>query len=323
MSEHIQQSIKIPNELGNKRFDQVAAQLFPDFSRARLQSWIQDGSLTVDGEIRRSKDKLIGGELLKIDVITQAEGEWLPEEMEIDIVYEDDHIMIINKPMNMVVHPAAGNLTGTLLNGLLHHCPSLQSIPRAGIVHRLDKDTTGLMVVAKTLQAQNSIVEQLQSRQMGREYEAIVQGTMTGGGSVKEPMARHAKDRTRMAVHPTGKDAITHYRVLEGFPSFTHVRVKLETGRTHQIRVHMAHIKHPLAGDKTYGGKVKLPKGVSNQLREVLRDFPRQALHAKRIELHHPDTNRIVHWEVPLPDDFQKLVDALKYDAEQSDEVIY
>ena len=323
MSEHIQQSIKVPNELGNKRFDQVAAQLFPDFSRARLQSWIKEGNLTVDGDTRKAKEKLVGGELLEISVVTQAEGEWLPEEMDIPIVYEDDHIIIINKPMNMVVHPAAGNLTGTLLNGLLHHCPELQNIPRAGIVHRLDKDTTGLMVVAKTLQAQNNIVEQLQSREMGREYEAVVQGTMTGGGSVKEPMARHPKDRTKMAVHPTGKDAITHYRVLEKFPSFTHVRVKLETGRTHQIRVHMAHIQHPLAGDQTYGGKVRLPKGVSNQLRDVLREFPRQALHAKRLELHHPDSGRLVHWEVSLPDDFQGLLETLRLDAELSDEVDY
>jgi len=323
MSEHIQQSIKVPNELGNKRFDQIAAQLFPDFSRARLQAWIRDGVLTVDGETRKPKDKLVGDELLEINVVTQAEGEWLPEVMDLDVVYEDDHIMIINKPMNMVVHPAAGNLTGTLLNGLLHHCPGLQDIPRAGIVHRLDKDTTGLMVVAKTLKAQNHIVNQLQTREMGREYEAIVQGTMTGGGSVKEPMARHPKDRTKMAVHPTGKDAITHYRILDKFPCHTHVRVKLETGRTHQIRVHMAHIKHPLAGDQTYGGRVRLPKGVSTVLRDVLRDFPRQALHAKRLELHHPDTEELMSWEVPLPDDFTELLAALKYDLEQSDDVEY
>ena len=323
MSEHIQQSIKVPNELGNKRFDQIAAQLFPDFSRARLQAWIRDGVLTVDGETRKPKDKLVGDELLEINVVTQAEGEWLPEVMDLDVVYEDDHIMIINKPMNMVVHPAAGNLTGTLLNGLLHHCPGLQDIPRAGIVHRLDKDTTGLMVVAKTLKAQNHIVNQLQTREMGREYEAIVQGTMTGGGSVKEPMARHPKDRTKMAVHPTGKDAITHYRILDKFPCHTHVRVKLETGRTHQIRVHMAHIKHPLAGDQTYGGRVRLPKGVSTVLRDVLRDFPRQALHAKRLELHHPETEELMSWEVPLPEDFIELLAALKYDLEQSDDVEY
>jgi 23S rRNA pseudouridine1911/1915/1917 synthase len=323
MSEHIKQSIKVPNELGNKRFDQIAAQLFPDFSRARLQAWIRDGTLTVDGQTRKIRDKLVGAELLEIDVITQAEGEWLPEIMDLDIVYEDDHILVVNKPMNLVVHPAAGNLTGTLLNGLLHYCPELVNIPRAGIVHRLDKDTTGLMVVAKTLQAQNHIVTQLQTREMGREYEAIIQGTITGGGSVKEPMARHAKDRTKMAVHPTGKDAVTHYRLLERFPCHTHVRVKLETGRTHQIRVHMAHIKHPLAGDQTYGGRVKLPKGVSAILREALRDFPRQALHAKQIKLIHPHTGRPMQWEVDLPEDFDDLLAALKYDSEHSDDVEY
>jgi 23S rRNA pseudouridine1911/1915/1917 synthase len=316
MSEQIQHSIKVPNELGNKRFDQIAAQLFPDYSRARLKTWIVDGNLTVDGEMRKPKEKLVGGEMLTIDVVMQAEGEWLPEKIDFPIVFEDEHILVINKPMNLVVHPAAGNHTGTLLNGLLYHCPELQNIPRAGIVHRLDKDTTGLMVVAKTLQAQNHLVEQLQSREMGREYEAVLQGTLTGGGTVKEPIARHMKDRTKMAVHPTGKEAITHYRILSQFPTHTHVRVKLETGRTHQIRVHMAHIQHPLVGDATYGGRVRLPKGVSHELREVLRDFPRQALHAKKLELHHPATNKLVSWEVDLPEDFEELLDELRYDAE-------
>ena len=323
MSEQIQHSITVPEELGNTRFDQIAANLFPDFSRARLQTWIKDGQLLVDGEQRKPKEKLVGGETLTLDVVLQAEGEWLPEAMDIPIVYEDEHIIIINKPMNLVVHPAAGNLTGTLLNGLLHHCPELQNIPRAGIVHRLDKDTTGLMVVTKTLQAQNHIVEQLQSREMGREYEAVVQGTLTGGGTVKEPIARHAKDRTKMTVHPTGKDAITHYRILEHFPNHTHVRVKLETGRTHQIRVHMAHIQHPLVGDGTYGGRVRLPKGVSHELREVLRQFPRQALHAKRLELHHPETDELMHWEVDLPEDFVALLDELKMEAKFSEDTNY
>lgn len=323
MPEHIQQSVKVPDELGNKRFDQVAAQLFPDFSRARLQSWIKDGQLTVDGAIRKAKDKLIGGELLAIEVTLQAEGEWLPEAMDLPIVFEDEHILVINKPMNLVVHPAAGNHSGTLLNGLLHHCPSLETIPRAGIVHRLDKDTTGLMVVAKTLQAQHHLVAQLQSREMGREYEAVVQGTMTGGGKVVEPIARHVKDRTKMAVHPTGKEAITHYRVIKQYPAHTHVRVKLETGRTHQIRVHMAHIQHPLVGDATYGGKVRFPKGLSQELREVLRQFPRQALHAVHLELHHPASNDLMQWDVPLPDDFEALLDELNYDAEQHHDESY
>lgn len=323
MSEHIQQSLKVPDELGNKRFDHIAAQVFPDFSRARLQSWIKEGKLTVDGEIRKAKEKLVGGEELKLDVVTQAEGEWLPEPIDFPIVFEDEHILVINKPMDLVVHPAAGNLTGTLLNGLLHHCPDLINIPRAGIVHRLDKDTTGLMVVAKTLQAQNHLVEQLQSREMGREYEAVVQGVLTGGGTVSEPIARHLKDRTKMAVHPTGKEAVTHYRVLEKFPTHTYVRVKLETGRTHQIRVHMAHIQHPLVGDPTYGGKVRLPKGVSHEMRDVLREFPRQALHARKLTLMHPNTNKSMSWEVPLPDDFEELLDELRYDADTHGGVDY
>jgi 23S rRNA pseudouridine1911/1915/1917 synthase len=323
MSEQIQKTIRIPNELGNKRFDQIAALLFPDFSRSRLKTWIMDGQLTADGKTFSPRAKLVGGEMMVLDVTLQAEGEWLPEEMDLDIVFEDDHIIVVNKPMGLVVHPAAGNYSGTLLNGLLHHCPSLENVPRAGIVHRLDKDTTGLMVVAKTLQAQHHIVEQLQSREMGREYEAVAQGTMTGGGTVKEPIARHDKDRTKMSVHPTGKDAITHYRILEKFPSHTHLRIKLETGRTHQIRVHMSHIQHPLVGDATYGGRVRLPKGVSVELRDVLRKFPRQALHAKHIELYHPATNEIVEWEVPLPADFQELLEELKYDAEQAEDTEY
>jgi len=316
MSEQIELSQKVPDELGNKRFDQIAAQLFPDFSRARLQAWIKQGDLTVDGEPRKAKEKLIGGEILALDVVTQAEGEWLPEPIDFPVVFEDEHIMVINKPMDLVVHPAAGNLTGTLLNGLLHYCPELRNVPRAGIVHRLDKDTTGLMVVAKTLQAQNHLVEQLQSREMGREYDAVTQGVLTGGGTINEPIARHLKDRTKMAVHPTGKEAVTHYRILEKFPTHTYIRVKLETGRTHQIRVHMAHIQHPLVGDPTYGGKVRLPKGVSHELREVLRDFPRQALHAKKLSLIHPSTQQPMSWEVELPDDFEELLDELRYDAE-------
>jgi 23S rRNA pseudouridine1911/1915/1917 synthase len=320
MSEQIQMSIEVPPELGNKRLDQVAAELFPDYSRAKLQSWIKDGQLLVDGAALKPKDKLIGGETLSLEVEIQAEGEWIAQEMELPIVYEDEHILVINKPADLVVHPAAGNPDGTLLNGLLFQCPELRNIPRAGIVHRLDKDTTGLMVVAKTLQAQNHIVDQLQSREMGREYEAIVQGVLTGGGKVEEPIARHQKDRMKMAVHPTGKEAITHYRVKEKFPAHTHLRLKLETGRTHQIRVHMAHLQHPIIGDPLYGGRVRLPKGVSHELREVLRAFPRQALHAKHLELYHPATEELMDWEVDLPDDMYMLLDELKYDAGIQDE---
>jgi len=320
MSEQIQMSIEVPPELGNKRLDQIAAELFPDFSRAKLQSWIKDGQLLVDGKAMKPKDKLIGGEQLSIEVKLEAEGEWEAQKMDLPIVYEDEHILVLNKPADLVVHPAAGNQDGTLLNGLLYHCPELRNIPRAGIVHRLDKDTTGLMVVAKTLQAQNHLVEQLQSREMGREYEAVVQGTLTGGGKVSEPIGRHPKDRLKMAVHPSGKEAITHYRVVEHFAAHTHLRLKLETGRTHQIRVHMSHIQHPIVGDPLYGGRVRLPKGVGPELRAVLRDFNRQALHAKHLELYHPATDELMDWEVDLPDDMYMLLDELRFDASQQDD---
>ncbi len=323
MSEQIQQSVVVPPELGNKRFDQVAAELFPDFSRARLQSWIKDGQLTSDGQVLKPKEKLIGGEQLVLDVRLAAEGDWVPEAMELPIIFEDEHIIVLNKPADLVVHPGAGNPDGTLLNGLLHHCPALENVPRAGIVHRLDKDTTGLMVVAKTLQAQNHLVDQLQSREMGREYEAVVLGTMTGGGKVEEPIGRHQKDRLKMAVHPTGKEAITHYRVMERFPAHTHLRLKLETGRTHQIRVHMSHLQHPIVGDPLYGGRVRLPKGVSAELRDILRAYPRQALHAKHLELYHPATDELMDWEVELPDDMIELLEELRFDAEQSENTEY
>jgi len=239
----------------------------------------------------------------------------------LDIAYEDDHILVINKPAGLVVHPAAGNYTGTLLNGLLHHVPSNESIPRAGIVHRLDKDTTGLMVVAKSLEAHNALIQQLQARSVHREYQAITQGVMTGGGTVDEPMARHPQARTKMAVvsdnggKSGGKDAITHYRVIERFPNHTHIRVKLETGRTHQIRVHMAHIGYSLVGDMVYGGRLKLPKGATAELHDMLRNFKRQALHAGKLGLIHPVSEEYMEWQVPPPEDFNLLLEMLKKDA--------
>ncbi|MAE21126.1 MAG: 23S rRNA pseudouridine(1911/1915/1917) synthase RluD, partial [Pseudomonas sp.] len=270
MSTQISHSAEVPYEEGNKRLDQVAARLFPDYSRSRLQQWIKDGHLTVNGAVMRGRDKLVGGETLTLTAELEAEGNWEPEDIPLDIVYEDDDILVLNKPTNLVVHPAAGNYTGTLLNGLLHHCRELENIPRAGIVHRLDKDTTGLMVVAKTLQAQTHLVAQLQDRSMGREYEAVVQGQMISGGTVDEPIARHGTQRTKMAVSPMGKEAVTHYRLLHKFPSHTYIRCKLETGRTHQIRVHMSHIGHPLVGDATYAARTRLKKGVGAELRELL-----------------------------------------------------
>ena len=319
MSSRITESIQVPFDMGNKRLDQVAAQLFPDYSRSRLQQWIKDGQLTVDGTVKRGRDKLVGGEALVLDAELVAEGDWQPQPIPLDIVFEDEHILVINKQANLVVHPAAGNPDGTLLNGLIHHSPHLAEIPRAGIVHRLDKDTTGLMVVAKTLQAQASLVEQLQDRSMGREYEAVVQGHMTGGGKVDEPIGRHGTQRTRMAVSPTGKDAVTHYRVLHKFPSHTYIRCKLETGRTHQIRVHLSHIGYPLVGDATYAARTRLVKGIGPQLRDLLQNFGRQALHAKALGLIHPVTQEWMEWEVELPEDFISLLECLDEDAHGTD----
>lgn len=317
MSDQINQVVEVPHELGNKRLDQVAAQLFPDFSRSRLQQWIKEGQLTVDGDSWRGRDKLVGGETLALVTTLQAEGDWQAEDIPLDILYEDEHIIVLNKQAGLVVHPAAGNHTGTLLNGLLHHAPELKNIPRAGIVHRLDKDTTGLMVVAKTLQAQGHLVAQLQDRSMGREYEAVVQGVMTGGGTVKEPISRHGTQRTKMAVNPLGKEAVTHYRVLHKFPTHTYIRCKLETGRTHQIRVHMSHIAHPLVGDSTYAGRTRLTKGVTPELRDALQNFPRQALHARQLGLIHPASEEYCEWQVELPEDFEQLLEVLAFDEEE------
>ncbi|WP_271271846.1 23S rRNA pseudouridine(1911/1915/1917) synthase RluD [Aliamphritea hakodatensis] len=316
MTEQVQLSATVPDGLIGKRLDQAVADLFPDYSRSRLQNWIKDGSLRVDGKSWRIRDKVFGGEEIVIDAQLDVIDSFVPREMPLDIIFEDEHIMIINKPAGLVVHPAAGHWDDTLLNGLLHYNPDMAQVPRAGIVHRLDMDTTGLMVVAKTIQAQTDLVAQLQERTMGREYEAIVNNVMTGGGTVDEPLGRHSRNRQMMAVVGLGKEAVTHYRVLDKFRTHTHIRLKLETGRTHQIRVHMAYINYPLIGDQMYGGRFRLPKGISPELQQNLRDFKRQALHAKRLELFHPATGELMSWEVDLPEDIQTLLANLKDDTQ-------
>lgn len=316
MSNMIQLAAEVPFDLGGQRLDQVAAQLFSDHSRSRLAGWIKDGRLKVDGAVLRPRDIVHAGSRLELDVELEAQGEWVAQDIELDIVYEDDHILVIDKPTGLVVHPAAGHQDGTLLNALLHHVPHLANVPRAGIVHRLDKDTTGLMVVAKTLEAHTNLVAQLQARSVSRIYEAIVTGVIVAGGTVDAPIGRHGVQRQKMAVIETGKVAISHYRVLERFRAHTHTRVKLETGRTHQIRVHMTHIGHPLVGDPTYGGRFRIPPGASPTLVESLRDFPRQALHARFLELDHPATGVRMKWESPLPDDFTWLLSLLRQDNE-------
>ncbi|ETI60334.1 23S rRNA pseudouridine(1911/1915/1917) synthase RluD [Marinomonas profundimaris] len=319
MAERIVKEAQVPFDLGGNRFDQIATELFGDYSRSRIQSWIKEGVLRVDGKATKAKEKLFGGETVSLDIVIEAQEDHEAQEMALDIVYEDDDIIIVNKPAGLVVHPAVGNRDGTLMNAILHHAPETAHIPRAGIVHRLDKETTGLMVVAKTLIAQTDLVSQLQERSMGREYEAISIGVMTGGGEVDEPIGRHPHNRQKQAVEPVhGKDAVTHYRLVERFKNHTHIRLKLETGRTHQIRVHMAFIQYPLVGDPQYGGRLKMPKACSPELQDQLRNFRRQALHAKRLELAHPVTGEWMEWEVDLPEDMKQLLDALRTDMLES-----
>ncbi len=305
------------------RLDQIAAEIFDEFSRARLQQWIKSGQLIVDGSSRKPKDKLIGGETLELSVVLEPEERWLAQDIALDCVYSDEHIIVINKPADLVVHPGAGVPDGTLLNALLYHYPELASLPRAGIVHRLDKQTSGLMVVARSLLAHTSLVQQLQGRSLGREYEAIVMGELTGGGRVDKPIGRHPNNRIKMAVlekNASAKEAITHYRLLKRFPRYTHVACKLETGRTHQIRVHMAHIKHPLVGDPVYLGRQQWLAGTSARLKSVLGSFSRQALHAKKLTLIHPSHQQELSWETPLPEDMKNLLSELELEKQNNKE---
>ncbi|EPL0129017.1 23S rRNA pseudouridine(1911/1915/1917) synthase RluD [Pseudomonas aeruginosa] len=316
MSDMIQRAAEVPFELGGQRLDQIAAQLFPEHSRSRLAGWIKDGRLTVDGAVLRPRDIVHSGAQLVLEAEQEAQGEWLAQDIELEIVYEDEHILVIDKPTGLVVHPAAGHQDGTLLNALLYHVPDIANVPRAGIVHRLDKDTTGLMVVAKTLEAHTKLVAQLQARSVSRIYEAIVIGVITSGGTIDAPIGRHGVQRQKMAVVDAGKVAVSHYRVLERFRAHTHTRVKLETGRTHQIRVHMSHIGYPLVGDPVYGGRFRIPPVASQTLVQTLREFPRQALHARFLELDHPATGVRMKWESPLPEDFLWLLSLLRQDRE-------
>ena len=306
----------VPADAAGQRLDQVLAALFPDFSRTRLQQWLRAGHVSVDGRSLRARDKVWGGEHLTVTAMLEVEVPWRGEAMPLEILYEDSALIVLNKPPGLVVHPGAGNREGTLVNALLHHAPELANVPRAGVVHRLDKDTSGLLVVARTLAAHTHLVAQLQARTVKREYFAIVAGVMTAGGTIEAPVGRHPSERTRMAVVVGGREAVTHYRVLERFRGHTYVRVNLETGRTHQIRVHMAHLHYPLVGDPTYGGRLRLPADSSSTLREALRHFKRQALHAGVLGLIHPESGAALQWDAPLPADMQQLLEALRSDAE-------
>lgn len=310
---------QIPEDLAGQRFDQVAAAVFEEFSRSRLKIWIESGELTLAGRTAAPRTRVAGGEAIRLDAEVEAVVPVAPEAIPLTIVYEDRDVLVIDKPAGLVVHPGAGNPTGTLQNGLLGYDSNLAAVPRAGIVHRLDKDTTGLLIVARTLAAHQALVGALERREIHRSYEAICQGVMTGGGEVDAPIGRHPRDRLRMTVRESGRPAITRYRIIERFRAHSHVRVELETGRTHQIRVHMAHIRYPLVGDPLYGGRPRLPKSPSVALVAALRDFKRQALHARRLEFAHPISGAHLAFESPLPADLRALVEILHADASGRD----
>ena len=307
----VELSLTIPVAQAGQRLDQALAALLPDYSRSRLKAWIESGEVRVDGAAMRPRDKVFGGEAVLIKAQLPEETRAAPQAIPLVLVHEDKHVFVVDKPAGLVVHPGAGNPDQTLQNALLALDPKLATLPRAGIVHRLDKDTSGLLVIARTLPAHTALVRMIGDRDVHREYEAICRGVMTAGGTVDAPIDRHPTDRVRMAVRDGGREAVTHYRVIKRFRAHTHVRVQLETGRTHQIRVHLAHAGFPIVGDKVYGGRLALPKGVSETLRQALRDFPRQALHAARLQFDHPVTGKPVECVSPLPADMRGLLDLL------------
>lgn len=315
MSEAVHHQLTIPFDHAGQRLDQVLAELLEGYSRTRIKEWIDAGEVLVNGAILRPKDKVVGGEHVEIRATLPDAVNVAPEQIALNIVHEDKHVLVINKPAGLVVHPGAGNTAGTLQNALLHFDAKLAQVPRAGIVHRLDKDTSGLMVVARTVEAHTALVRAIEAREVEREYEAVCVGVMTGGGVVDAPIGRHPVDRLKMAVREDGREAVTHYRVVHRFRGHTHVRLKLESGRTHQIRVHMMHVHYPLVGDRVYGGRMLLPKGAEPELIEALRGFKRQALHAARLAFAHPVSGKPVENEAALPSDIQELLAVLARDA--------
>ena len=314
MSEALQKTV--PAELSGQRLDRALASMFPEYSRSRLKSWLLQGFITVDEQAMRPRDAVVGGESVLLQPQPETSVTSAPEALELDIIFADEDCLVVNKPAGLVVHPGTGNPHGTLLNGLLHHVPELDQLPRAGIVHRLDKDTSGLLLVAKTLQAHTALVRALAAREIARHYIAVCGGVLTGGGSINEPIGRHPVDRLKMSVQRDGKAAVTHYRVMQRFAAYTAISVQLETGRTHQIRVHFAHRRHSLVGDQTYGGRLAIPAGASNRLRDTLRQFRRQALHAERLVFAHPRSGEKIDLQLAPPADFADLLSALAEDAE-------
>jgi 23S rRNA pseudouridine1911/1915/1917 synthase len=312
--------VRFDHALAGRRIDQALAEVFPDYSRSRLRGWLDAGRITVNGAVPRAKDPVIGGETVVLVPEAAPRVEALPEALPIDVRHEDADVLVLHKPAGFVVHPGAGNPSGTLMNALLHHDPRLADLPRAGIVHRLDKDTSGLMVVARTPRAYEGLVAQLSTRQVTREYEAICIGVMIGGGTVDAPIGRHETDRLRMAVRRDGREAVTHYRVVQRFRAHTHVRVQLATGRTHQIRVHLTHVGYPLVGDPVYGKRLVVPRGADTLVAEGLRAFKRQALHAAHLAFVHPVTREPLAFDADVPEDFAALLALLQGDLERHPE---
>lgn len=310
--------IKILTEdYAGKRLDVVLATLFPEYSRSRLKIWIEQGQVLLNGKTAKPKTRVLGDEELQLSVQSiESEQKCVAEDIPIDIIYQDEAIIVVNKPAGLVVHPAAGHYSGTLLNALLHFDGALDAVPRAGIVHRLDKDTTGLMVVARNLSAHKYLVDQIQKHEVVRQYQAVVYGVMTGGGMVDQPVGRHPRDRIKMAVRENGREAITHYRLLQRFREHSHIKVQLETGRTHQIRVHMSYLRHAIVGDPVYAGRHRNPAGASPELLTFLQGFKRQALHAWKLTFAHPGHGEEVSYEAPLPDDMQQLLSLLQADLQ-------
>lgn len=304
-----------PLDVAKKRLDVVLSEMFPEYSRSRLQQWLKQGNITINGEVQKKpRFSLVGGEYIEVNAEIEAAGQWQPQAIQINIVYEDSELIVVNKQAGLVVHPGTGNSDKTLVNGLLHRYPELEGLPRAGIIHRLDKNTTGLLVVARNLKAHHHLTSQLQQRAFTREYQALVSGKMIVGGTVDAPIGRHPHQRVKMAVVASGKEAITHYQLKHKYRAHCLLDLKLETGRTHQIRVHMNHIGHTLVGDQVYGGRLMIPSGASEALANALRHFKRQALHARKLGLIKPSTGKWIEWEAELPDDFRQLVEIMEQD---------
>ena len=305
-------NIIIPNRMLGNRLDVSLSEMLPDYSRSKITAWIKSGDALINQKIFKPKDKSSGNEIVCLTLNQKQTNDWIAEKISLNIVYEDEDIIVINKQFGLVTHPGAGNWSGTLANALLYYDSNLSKLDRAGIVHRLDKNTSGLMVIARNEKSQKYLTEQLQSHLVDREYSAIVYGHMIAGGTVDEPIGRDSKDRVKQAVSESGKEAVTHYRAIDRFKSHTHVKAILETGRTHQIRVHLSHVGHSLIGDPMYGGRVRFPKKASEELKDALLNFKRQALHSKKLTLTHPISGELMSWKAPLPDDMVRLLEVLK-----------